>query len=98
MDFPLFTLVYLREPESGFEVELTLNKDQTHPYTHGTGYGHLAFCADDLEAVHELCELRGFTPGAIKTLATTNGAARFFFVSDPDGYKIEVLKKGGHYQ
>jgi len=24
--------------------------------------------------------------------------ARFFFVQDPDGYKIEVLQTGGHYR
>jgi lactoylglutathione lyase len=24
--------------------------------------------------------------------------ARFFFVQDPDGYKIEVLQRGGHYR
>ena len=24
--------------------------------------------------------------------------ARFFFVQDPDGYKIEVLQEGGHYR
>lgn len=23
--------------------------------------------------------------------------ARFFFVQDPDGYKIEVLERSGHY-
>lgn len=23
--------------------------------------------------------------------------ARFFFIQDPDGYKIEVLQRGGHY-
>ena len=44
MDFPTFTLAYLREPESGFEVELTWNHGQAEPYTHGSGYGHMAFC------------------------------------------------------
>ena len=24
--------------------------------------------------------------------------ARFFFIQDPDGYKIEVLERYGHYQ
>jgi lactoylglutathione lyase len=35
--------------------------------------------------------------GDIKELAAPSGAARFFFVTDPDGYKIEVLERGGHY-
>ena len=34
-DFDSFTLVYLRNAEADFEVELTLNKDRTDPYAHG---------------------------------------------------------------
>jgi len=30
-DFDDFTLVYLRNPETDFEVELTVNKDRTEP-------------------------------------------------------------------
>jgi lactoylglutathione lyase len=26
------------------------------------------------------------------------GEARFFFIQDPDGYKIEVLQRGGRYK
>ena len=40
--FDGFTLLYLRNDEADFEVELTVNHDQTEPYTHGDGYGHLA--------------------------------------------------------
>ena len=48
-DFESFTLVYLSNPESDMEVELVLNKDRTEPYTHGDGYGHVAFSVDDLD-------------------------------------------------
>ena len=48
-DFDSFTLVYLRNAEADFEVELTLNKGRTEPYAHGDGYGHVAFCVDDLD-------------------------------------------------
>jgi catechol 2,3-dioxygenase-like lactoylglutathione lyase family enzyme len=34
-DFDDFTLVYLRNPEADFEVELTVNKGRTEPYDHG---------------------------------------------------------------
>lgn len=37
VDFPDFTLSYLRNEESPFEIELTLNKGRAEPYTHGTG-------------------------------------------------------------
>ena len=39
LDFSGFTLVYLSNPESEFELELTINKDQTDAYDLGTGYG-----------------------------------------------------------
>ena len=41
-DFDGFALVYLRNDEADFEIELTLNKVRTEPYTHGDGYGHVA--------------------------------------------------------
>lgn len=47
--FEGFTLVYLRDPTSGFEIELTVNHDQRAPYVHGDGYGHVAFVVDDLD-------------------------------------------------
>jgi lactoylglutathione lyase len=33
----------------------------------------------------------------LKELSAPDSAARFFFVTDPDGYKIEVLQRAGHY-
>lgn len=97
MEFPTFTLLYLREPESGFEIELTWNKGQAEPYTHGSAYGHVAFVVDDLEAHHAFLKNLGYSVGDLKNLTAPNGAARFFFATDPDGYKIEVLQRAGHY-
>jgi lactoylglutathione lyase len=97
LDFPTFTLVYVRDAESGAEIELTWNKAQKEPYTHGSGYGHIAFCVNDLSAQQALLRRLGHAAGDIKELSAPNGAARFFFTSDPDGYKIEVLEKAGHY-
>ncbi|MDP9157479.1 MAG: VOC family protein [Pseudomonadota bacterium] len=98
LDFDTFTLVYLRDAESGAEIELTLNKGTTTPYTHGTGYGHVAFAVDDIEAFRDRLSSQGMQPGDLKSL-THDGAiaARFFFITDPDGYKIEVLAREGHY-
>ncbi|MEL0221762.1 MAG: VOC family protein, partial [Deltaproteobacteria bacterium] len=53
LDFPDFTLTYLVNKESGFEIELTINKDREQPYDLGDGYGHVAFIVDDLEAEHQ---------------------------------------------
>ncbi len=99
LDFPTFTLVYLRNAEADFEVELTINKDQTEPYDLGAGYGHLAVVVDDLDAEHARFATLGFEPRNIVAF-NTDGVliARFFFVQDPDGYKIEVLQKHGRFR
>jgi lactoylglutathione lyase len=99
MPFDGFTLVYLRNPESEFELELTVNHGRTEPYGLGDGYGHLAFSVADLDAEHARFETLGLTPLPIKELKLEGRpGARFFFVQDPDGYKIEVLQRGGRYK
>ncbi|WP_295812854.1 VOC family protein [uncultured Nitratireductor sp.] len=98
-DFDGFTLVYLRNAEADFEVELTVNKGQTEPYDLGDGYGHLAVAVDDLEAEHARFKAAGLTPRDIIAFEREGTLlARFFFVQDPDGYKIEVLQKHGRYR
>lgn len=98
LDFETFTLVYLCNAENDFELELTVNKDRTEPYDLGDGYGHIAFCIDDLDAAHERFEKSGFEPGKIVEFNRDVGLlARFFFVQDPDGYEIEVLQRHGRY-
>jgi lactoylglutathione lyase len=97
--FEGFTLIYLSNPESGFELELTVNHDRTEPYVLGDGYGHLAFSVGNLEAEHARFESLGLGPTSLKELKLDGRSlARFFFVQDPDGYKIEVLQRGGRYK
>jgi len=99
MDFPNFTLVYLRNDENDFELELTVNKGQTEAYDLGNGYGHLAFAVDDLDAEHARFEAEGLAPRKIVEFAPAGEViAKFFFVADPDGYQIEVLQRAGRYQ
>lgn len=98
LDFPDFALVYLRNAENDAEIELTLNKGRAEPYTHGTGYGHVAVVVEDLEARHAAVTALGYAPQPIKEFKRGDELlARFFFVQDPDGYKIEVLQRHGHY-
>ncbi len=99
-EFDGFTLLYLRNNETDFEVELTVNHGRAEPYDLGDGYGHLAFAVDDLEAEHARFEREGLSPRPIKELAHAASGlrARFFFVQDPDGYLIEVLQRGGRYR
>ena len=93
------TLVYMRTPASDFEVELTINHGRTEPYTHGSGYGHLAVSVDNVDAEHRRLEALGLSPGAVKEFHRDGGLmAKFFFLQDPDGYKIEVLQRHGRYE
>lgn len=99
LDFDSFTLIYLRNPENDFELELTVNKGQSAPYDLGDGYGHLAFCVDDVKAEHARFEAEGLAPRKLVDFAPAGEViATFFFVADPDGYQIEVLQRAGRYQ
>ena len=87
-----FDLVYLILPDSpDFELELTYNYDQEEGYDLGTGYGHIAISHPDIKTLrdsfiekgYEVTEIRGLTPDSNK----------YFFVTDPDGYRIEIIQK-----
>ena len=97
--FDGFTLVYLRNEEADFEVELTINHGRSEPYALGDGYGHLAVAVGDVDAERERLNSLGLMPTPVKDFEHDGKLlARFFFVHDPDGYKIEVLEKHGHYR
>lgn len=96
--FDGFSLIYLSNAETGFEVELTVNDDRSEPYAHGDGYGHLAVVVDDLDDAHRRMTDLGYAPRDIRDFHKDGRPfARFFFVADPDGYQIEVIQKGGRF-
>jgi lactoylglutathione lyase len=97
-EFADFALIYMRSPSSPFEVELTVNFDRKEPYSHGDGYGHIAVTVDDIEAEHARFEKEHLSPGPLREMKHGGETlARIFFVTDPDGYRIEVIQKGGRY-
>lgn len=99
LDFDSFTLVYLSNAESEFELELTVNKDRAEPYALGDGYGHFAVSVEDLDAEHARMTEAGLNPNKIVQFDRDGGMlARFFFVADPDGYRIEVLQRHGRFR
>ena len=80
-DFPenQFTLVYMSlEDDPSYELELTYNYDH-EAYDLGNGYGHIAVGVDDLETTYDAHQKAG-KPNM------------FYFIQDPDGYKIEVIR------
>lgn len=92
LDYPenKFTLVYLSLPGDDYELELTYNYDQAEPYDLGNGYGHIAIGVKNLEDTHEEYSQSGYEVTDLKGLS--DGAASYFFIKDPDGYKIEIVK------
>lgn len=98
LDFPDFTLIYLSNAEQTFELELTVNKGRTEPYTLGNAYGHLAISVENVDTERARIEALGYTPKNTVNMAYEGKPlAKFFFIDDPDGYKIEVVQRGGRW-
>jgi lactoylglutathione lyase len=81
---------YGSNPEHA-ELELTYNWGVTE-YEMGTAYGHLAVSADDIVAACDSVRANGGNvtrePGPVK-----GGTTMIAFVTDPDGYKIELIER-----
>ena len=94
-----FTLVFLAAPddsgrsraERAPEVELTYNWG-VEQYDHGTAYGHIAIGVPDAYAACEKIKAAGGNvtreAGPVK-----GGSTVIAFVTDPDGYKIELIQR-----
>lgn len=97
-EFADFTLIYLRNESSPFELELTINRGRTTPYALGEGYGHVAVSVENLAAEHARLTEVGLAPTPMRELVRDGRPlAQFFFLQDPDGYRIEVLQRQGRY-
>lgn len=79
-----FILVYLANEQSDFELELTWLEEHPQKYDLGEEEFHLAFHVDDFEAAHALHEEMG-------CIAFENHDMGIYFITDPDGYWLEVI-------
>jgi len=91
-DFPdnKFTLVYLSNEIGGYEIELTYNYDTEKPYEIGNGFSHIALGVDELEEMRERHIALGYDVTNLKGLPGEKPG--YYFVTDPDGYQVEVIK------
>jgi lactoylglutathione lyase len=74
-------------------LELTFNIGHTDPYEIGTGYGHIAITADDLDGTLAKLREQGIEPER-EPYSVREGGNRLCFVRDPDGYRIEIIEHG----
>ena len=81
-----FIIVYLANEESSFQLELTWLRDHKEPYNLGECEFHLAFEADDYEAAYAKHKEMG-------CICFENPAMGIYFISDPDGYWLEILPR-----
>jgi lactoylglutathione lyase len=88
-----FTLAFLRAPgddSGGPSVELTYNWG-VNKYELGAAYGHLAFAVNDMAEFRARLRSKGadFSWGP---KASPSGRSTIAFLTDPDGYKIELIE------
>ncbi len=73
------------------ELELTYNYGETQ-YEMGTAYGHIAISADDIYKTCDSVRANGGNitrePGPVK-----GGSTVIAFITDPDGYKVELIER-----
>ena len=79
-----FIIAFLKAERGDFELELTWLRDHPQKYDLGECEFHLAFRAEDFEAAHALHVEMG-------CICYENPAMGIYFISDPDGYWLEII-------
>ena len=86
-----FILVYMGENETDFSLELTWLRDQKEPYNLGDLEYHLC-----LRVKNDYKETRAFHK-EMGCICYENESMGLYFISDPDGYWIEILGDNGTF-
>jgi lactoylglutathione lyase len=81
--------IFMGLPGDDDRLELTYNFG-VDSYELGTGYGHIALTVDDLDGTLEQLAGQGIEPER-PPYTVRDGGSRLCFVSDPDGYRVELI-------
>lgn len=81
---PDFTIVYLGDGQTDFQLELTWLKDRKEPYNLGENEFHTAFGVHDMKAAFAKHKEMG-------CVIFENPAMGIYFIVDPDGYWLEII-------
>jgi lactoylglutathione lyase len=84
--------VFMNQPGDGEmpRLELTYNFG-VDSYELGSGYGHIAITAPDLDDTLARLAAQGIEPEK-PPYTIRDGGSRLVFVRDPDGYRVEILE------
>jgi lactoylglutathione lyase len=85
--------IFMGLPGDDDRLELTYNFG-VDSYELGTGYGHIALTVDDLGATLQRLAAQGIEPER-PPYTVREGGSRLCFVRDPDGYRVELIERGG---
>lgn len=85
-----FIIVYIKNESSQTEIELTYNIGHDS-YEIGNGFSHIGVKVSDLKKSHQLHREMGLEITGLMGLP--GSPPRFYFVTDPDGYEIEVIQE-----
>jgi lactoylglutathione lyase len=86
--------VYMGLPGDGDRLELTVNVGREEPYDLGEGYNHFAMTTDDLDGLLARLAAEGIEPEKAPYAPGGRDEYRICFVTDPDGYRIELIDRG----
>ncbi len=84
IDNPNFTLVFLGDEQTSHLLELTWMKERKEPYNLGENEIHLAFEVDDYQEAYQFHK-------SLNCICYENSEMGIYFISDPDGYWVEIL-------
>ncbi len=85
--------IFMNQPGDGDmpRLELTHNFG-VDSYDLGTGYGHIAITATDLDGALARLAEQGIEPEK-PPYSVREGGSRLCFVKDPDGYRVEIIEQ-----
>ncbi len=81
-----FVLKFLSDADGLYQIELTELRDRTDPYDLGDNETHICFETDDYDGAHKLHSDMG-------CICFENKAMGLYFIEDPDGYWIEIVRR-----
>ena len=80
-----FILVFLGDGITSHQIELTWLRDRTEPYNLGDNEIHLCFKTDNYDAAYK-------SHKEMDCICYENPAMGLYFISDPDGYWLEIVR------